>query len=142
MTPRGLNKGDPNNQWCYQTIDNIVLIRINDYFCKVPKKGYDIDNSNFNQLDFLINYMLFTSSQYKIIENFNDKNEFKRLKIRFHAIFGKNESEVWSVVMIAKVMTILQENLFEVLLQNFHYVVLRANGVFCEFSIADFQLMN
>lgn len=39
-------------------------------------------------------------------------------------------------------MTITIENLFEGILRNFCYVVVRANNVVCEFSIANFPMMN
>lgn len=48
----------------------------------------------FNQLDLLINHNLFTSTQFTIVDNFNDKDEFKKLKIRLHAVLGKSEDEV------------------------------------------------
>ena len=86
--------------------------------------------------------MLFTYSQFKIVKNFNDKEEFKRLKIRFHIVLRKNEEAIWSPMRIVKVMTIICDNLFEGLLQNFRYVVLRANNVAFEFTIANFPLMN
>lgn len=89
-----------------------------------------------------MNHMLFVSSQFKIVEKFEDKEEFKRLKIRFHAVLGKNEVEVWSSVKIVKVLSITRENLLEGILQKFCYVVVRANNVICEFSIAYFPLMN
>lgn len=79
--PPSLNKCDPRKQWCYETVEYIVLNGMNDYFHKVMKKSYDVKNSNFNQLDFPVNHMLFTSSQYKIIEKFNVKDEFERFKM-------------------------------------------------------------
>ena len=85
----------------------------NDEFLKRSKKSFETENSDFNQLDFPINHMLFTSPEFKLANNFNDKNEYKRLKIRFHAILGKNEDEVWSLVKIVKVMKIKRETLFE-----------------------------
>ncbi|CAI9290975.1 unnamed protein product [Lactuca saligna] len=47
-----LNKGDHNKQWCYETTKDIVSIGLNDYFQKVPIKNYNIENFEFNQLDF------------------------------------------------------------------------------------------
>lgn len=55
---------------------------------------------------------------------------------------GKNEDEAWSSVKIVKVMIVIHENFFEGLLQNFRYVVLRANNVVFKFTIADSTLMN
>ena len=60
-------------------------------FLKVPKKSFDIENSNFNQLDFPINHMLFVSAQYQIVDKFEDKDEYKKLKIRFHVVVGKSK---------------------------------------------------
>ncbi|CAI9259193.1 unnamed protein product [Lactuca saligna] len=108
---------------------------------KVLKKNYGIDNSDFNQFDFLINHKLFTSSQFKIVENFNDIDEFKRPNIRFHAVLGKNEEDICSPMKIMKMMTIICDKLFEGLLENFLYVVLKANNATFEFTIADFLLM-
>ena len=42
-----LNKGDPNKHWCYETIE-IAVLGTNDEFLNVPKKSYDIENSDFN----------------------------------------------------------------------------------------------
>lgn len=94
-------------------------------FKKSQRRATTLENSDFNQLDFPINNMLFTSSQFKIRDKFNDMEEFKKLKIRFNAILGKYEDEVWSSVKIVKVMTITRDNLFEGLLQNFLYIVVR-----------------
>lgn len=58
--PPCLNKGDPNKHWHYETIEYVVLGK-NDKFLKRPKKSFEIGNSEFNQLDFPINHMLFTS---------------------------------------------------------------------------------
>ncbi|CAI9282187.1 unnamed protein product [Lactuca saligna] len=55
-------------------------------FIKKPKKSYDIENADFNQLDFPLNHLMFTFSQFILVENFKDKEEYKCLKIRFHAV--------------------------------------------------------
>lgn len=60
-------------------------------FLKVPKKSYAIKNSDFNQLDFPIKYRMFISAHYQFVENFKDNEEYKKLKLRFHAVLGKNE---------------------------------------------------
>ena len=52
--PPGLNKVDPNNKWCYETIE-IVVIGKNEEFRKMPKMSFAMENSDFNQLDFPIN---------------------------------------------------------------------------------------
>lgn len=70
--PPGLNKGDPNKAWCYETIEIVVLDRV-DEFMKRPKKSYGIENSNFNYLDFPINHLMFAFSQFKLAESFKYK---------------------------------------------------------------------
>lgn len=70
--------------------------------------------------------MLFTSSQFNFADNLNDKDKYKKLKIIFHAVLGKTEDEVWSLVKIVNVMTIMPDVLFEGLLQKFRYVAVRA----------------
>lgn len=50
----GLNKGDPNKQWCYEIIKQIVAIGSNDELRKVPKKSYDTENSDFNLQKFIV----------------------------------------------------------------------------------------
>lgn len=77
------------------------------------------ENSDFNQLDFPIGHMLFTSPQFTVLDNFKDKNEYRKLKIRFHAILLKNKDEVWLLVKIVRVVRIPRDTLFEGLLQNF-----------------------
>lgn len=60
-------------------------------FAKVPNKSFDIENSYFNYLDFPINEIMFISSQYQIVDKFEEKEEFKKMKIRFHVVLGKRE---------------------------------------------------
>ena len=97
--PPGLNKGEPSKHWCYEIIEIAVLGK-NDEFLKRLKKIFDIENFDFNRLDFPINHMLFTSPQFKLADNFKDKNKYKRLKIRFHVILEKIKDEVWSFLKI------------------------------------------
>ena len=85
---------------------------------------------------------MFISAQYQLVDKFEDKDEYKRLKLRFHAMLGKKEEEVWSLVKIVKVLNISKDTLFEGLLQNFRYYVVRANNVAFDFSMEDFTLMN
>lgn len=54
----------------------------------------------------------------------------------------KNEEEVWSLVKIFKLMSIVPDVLFGGFLQNFRYSVVRGNNVAFEFTIVDFPLMN
>ena len=44
----------------------------------------------------------------------------------FHAVLGKNEEEVWSLVKIVKLILIAPDSLFEGVLHNFRYNVVRA----------------
>lgn len=60
--PPGLDKGDLTNQYYYETIEKIVSLRNMYDFEKVPKKSFDIINTNFNQQDIPINQMIFISS--------------------------------------------------------------------------------
>lgn len=104
-------------------------MRTNDECFKSPKKSFDTEHSNFSQLDFPVNHMLFASPQFKLADNFKDKNKYKKLKIHFHAILGNNEDEVWYLVKNVKVMKIKRDTLFMGLCQKFHYLVVRENNV-------------
>lgn len=117
--PTGLEKRDPTNHFCYEIIDHIVSLGNIQDFEKALKKSYEIETSDFNQLDFPINHMMFISSQYQLVDKFDDKEEYKRLKLRFHVVLGMKEEEVWSLVKIVKVLNISKDTLFERLLQNF-----------------------
>lgn len=132
-----MNKSDPNKHWFYEIIEEIISIGKFDYFRKVLKKIYEVENSDFSKIDLLINHMMYIASKYKLVDHFNDKDEYKRLKMRFHAVLWKTEEELWSTLKIIKVMSILRENFFEGILHNFLYVVVRANSVVCDFSITD-----
>lgn len=92
--PPGLEKGEPTKPYCYETIEQIVSLSNMHDFLKVPKKSYEIEILEFNQLDFPINHMTSISAQYQLIYKFEDKEEFKKLKLRFHAILGKKEEEI------------------------------------------------
>lgn len=85
---------------------------------------------------------MFTFSQFKLAESFEDKYEFKWWKIRFHVVLGKSKEEAWSLVKIIRVISIVLHVLFEELMQNIRYFVLRSNNVAFEFTIIDFLLMN
>lgn len=82
-------------------------------FGKFAKKSNEIENSYFNEMDFPINHMMFVSARYQLVDRFKDKDEYRRLKIRFHATLGKKEEEVWPPVKIIKVFNITRESLFE-----------------------------
>lgn len=75
--PPGLEKGDSSKHNSFETIEANLFSGVMNEFAKVPKKNFDIGNSNFNQLDFPINKMMFISSQYQIVDKFEDKEEFK-----------------------------------------------------------------
>lgn len=85
-------------------------------FGKFPKKSYEIENTDFNKLDIPISHMMFIYAQYQLIDKFDDKDVYKRLKLRFHVVLGKKEEEVWSFVKIVKVLNISRECFFESLL--------------------------
>lgn len=65
--------------------------------------------------------MMFMATQYQIVDKFVDKEEYKRLKIRFHVVLGKREEEIWSLVKIVRVIHINKDVLFEGVLQNFRF---------------------
>lgn len=46
--------------------------------------------------------------------------------MRFHAVLGKNKEELWSLVKIVKLISIALDSLFEGVLHNFRYNVVRA----------------
>ncbi|KAL7586161.1 hypothetical protein Lser_V15G40639 [Lactuca serriola] len=140
--PPSMNKGDPAKLYSYETIESKVVGREMYEFEKKPKRSYDIANSDHCQLDFPINEMLFITAQYKISEKFDNPDDYTHMKIRFHAILAKNPDEVWSLMKIKKVLTIKKDVLFEDMLQNFQYFVIRADDKQYDFTIADFPLMN
>ncbi|KAL7587313.1 hypothetical protein Lser_V15G40383 [Lactuca serriola] len=140
--PPSMNKGDPAKLYSYETIESKVVGREMYEFEKKPKRSYDIVNSNHCQLDFPINEMLFITAQYKISEKFDNPDDYTHMKIRFHAVLGKNPDEVWSLMKIKKVLTIKKDVLFEDMLQNFRYFVIRADNKQYDFTVADFPLMN
>ena len=61
-------------------------------FEKILKKSYEIENTDFIQLYFPINHMIFISAQYQLVEC-EDKDDFKRFKLSFHVVLGKKEEE-------------------------------------------------
>lgn len=89
----------------------------------VKHQKYAIEDTYFNQLDFIVNHSMFTFAQFKLAENYNDPKEFKKLKIPFHAVLGKTEEDVFSLVKIVKIISINLDTLFEGVLQNYRYSV-------------------
>lgn len=88
--PFCLNKGDPNKVQNYELIESSAFSEDEDFMIK-PRKSYATQNTYFNQLDFPFNYSLFVFYQFKLVENYQDKEEFKNMNIRFHAVLGKIE---------------------------------------------------
>ncbi|KAL7607148.1 hypothetical protein Lser_V15G19426 [Lactuca serriola] len=140
--PPTMNKGDHAKLYSYETIESKVVGREMYEFEKKPKRSCDIANSDNCQLDFPINEMLFITAQYKISEKFDNHDDYIHMKIRFHVVLGKNPDEVWSLMKIKKVLTIKKDVLFEDMLQNFRYFVIRADNKQYDFTVADFPLMN
>ena len=67
--PPCLNKGDPNKVWCYETTESATYGKDDDFFVR-PEKIYAIEDSDFNQLDFLFNHLMFiflSSSLMRVI---------------------------------------------------------------------------
>ncbi|CAI9288522.1 unnamed protein product [Lactuca saligna] len=109
--PPSLNKGDPNKNWCYETTE-ITMLGKSDKFLKMPKKSFETKNYEVNQFDFPTTHKLLTSPQFKLSDDFKNKDEYKSLKIHFHTILGKNKDYVWSLVKIVKLMKIERDVLF------------------------------
>lgn len=106
--PPGLEKGDPNKTWLYEKIGIIVLEKVEEFF-KRAKKSYDTKPLDFNQLDFPINQLMFSFSQFKLAKNFNDQDEYKELKILFHVVHGKSKETFWFFVKIVIVISIIPD---------------------------------
>lgn len=133
--PPGLHKGDPMKHYAYEHIEALVVTGEMHDFEKVPKKSYNTRNTNFNQLDFRINHMMFVDDQFEVAEKYKDKIEFKCMKFHFHAVLGKREEEVWSLIKIVRVLNISKDVLFEGMLQNYGYHAVRANNVGFDFTL-------
>lgn len=88
-------------------------------FEKKPRNSYAIENSDMNQLGFPVNEMMFLTAQYKIIDEFKDKDDFIQMKLRFHVVLGKDQEELWSLVNIVQVLSVAKDEIFENMLQNF-----------------------
>lgn len=57
--PPGVDKGVPKKVWCYEMIKSVAYGEVDD-FDKGPNKNYAIEDLDFNQVDFPINYSMFT----------------------------------------------------------------------------------
>ena len=91
--PHGLDKGYPSKHYCYENIEALVVTREMHDFEKIPKKSYATENTDFNQLDFPNNKMMFMAKQYQIVEKFKDKEEFKWLTFDFMPFLEKENVE-------------------------------------------------
>ncbi|KAL7617007.1 hypothetical protein Lser_V15G03290 [Lactuca serriola] len=140
--PPTMNKGDPAKLYSYETIESKVMGSHLYEFEKKPRRSYDVANSDRCQLVFPINEMMFVTTRYKISEKFKNADEYISMKIRFHVVLAKDQDEVWSLMKIKKVLTIKKDELFENMLQNFRYFVVRADNKPVDFTIADFPMMN
>lgn len=85
---------------------------------------------------------MFPFAQFKLAENYQDSEEYKSMKIRFHVVLEYKEEEVWSLVKIIKLVSITPDVIFEGVVQNYRYKVVRANYTLYKFTIVDFPLMN
>lgn len=93
-------------------------------------------------MDFPFNHTMFPFAQFKLAENYQDSEEYKSMKIRFHVVLEYKEEEVWSLVKIIKLVSITPDVIFEGVVQNYRYKVVRANYTLYKFTIVDFPLMN
>ena len=114
-----MNKGDPRKLRSYENIKARVAYSDMHEFDKKPRKSYAIEICDMNQLDFPVNEMMFLTAQYKTVDQFKDKYDFIHMKLRFHAVLGKEQEEVWSLVKIVQVISITKDVFFENMLQKF-----------------------
>ena len=54
-----VDKGDPSKVFNYETIESRVMFDHMYSFEKIPKKSFVVTNTDFGQLDFPINEMMF-----------------------------------------------------------------------------------
>ena len=137
-----VDKGDPSKVYNYETIESRVMFDHMYSFEKVPKKSYVVTNTDFGQLDFPVNEMMFVMPQFKAEMKSLETEEGKKMKIRFHAVLAKAQEEVWFLEKIKKVISIKRDVVFEGKFENLKYTVARASGKIQEFTVADFPLMN
>lgn len=62
---------------------------------------------------------MFTFAQFKLAKKIYDTEEYKSMKIRFYAILGKKEEDVWSLVKITKLVSITLDVVFKGVIQNY-----------------------
>lgn len=128
-------------QYNYEIIEAKVLIDHIYSFKKILEKSYVVSNPDASQLDFPMNEMMFIMPQFKVELTCKYIDEGKKMKIRFHAVLAKALEEVWSLEKIKKVISIKTDVVFENVIQNLRYTVVRSSGKVCDFTIADFPLM-
>ena len=79
--PPTINKGDPLKLHSYENIEARVAYNEMYEFENKPRKIYAIENSDMNQLDFHINEMMFLTTQYKVVNRFDNKDDFSHMKL-------------------------------------------------------------
>lgn len=77
-----MNKGNPDKYFNFEYIEATVLSGKMHSFHKVLKKSYEIEDTNFNQLDFPINLMMFRDEQFELANELKDKIFTKALLFR------------------------------------------------------------
>lgn len=78
---------------------------------------------------------MFIFSQFKLPDNYQAKEEYKILKIRFRVVLGKTKDELWSLKKIIMLRMWFLE-------AYYRYMVIRSNKTPFEFTIDDFPLMS
>ena len=104
-----VDKGDPLKLFNYETLDSRVMFDHMYSFQKIPKKSFVVTNTDYGQLDFPINEMMFVMPQFKAETKSMDVEEGKKMKIRFHAVLAKAQEEVWFLEKIKKVISIKRD---------------------------------
>lgn len=82
--PLGMNKGDVNKTWNYETIEYVAF-----------GQAYVFDMKSFllqiPHCNNLTNPAMFTFPQFKLVDNFQEEKSFKIFKMKFHIVLGKDE---------------------------------------------------
>ena len=104
--PPTINNGDPMKLHSYENIEARVSYSEMYEFEEKPRKSYAIENSYMNQLDFPINEMMFLTTQYKVVNICENRDDFSHMKLRFHAVLAKEQEEVGSLVKLVQALGI------------------------------------
>lgn len=56
---------------------------------KVHRRSLDTISSPLNQLEFPLNRTMFLEEQFDVAEKYKDKNECRRMKLRFHVVLER-----------------------------------------------------